>query len=216
MTTITQDGYDFIYRTKRPGHLPVVETWGIERVAAFIFLVEFHRRRSESVKQGYTYTSAYGSIQYELEGFDTPTFQDIDKLTKILLPYIDNDLCSIFYTTFEKGLDLGEAMLKEKVRDLEEVQVIRGEEVVPDSYYSRPTRQEYEAKHNEEQVELLKEVPESTPGEVIKVQFQAYGIIPCTIIRETASFYYVEGLVNGKKIIQNTRIKKGTSRIVNE
>ena len=37
MVTITQTGYNFRYRNKKTGQLPIIETWSIERVAAFVF-----------------------------------------------------------------------------------------------------------------------------------------------------------------------------------
>lgn len=205
MTTITQNGYTFIYRTKRPGQLPVVETWDIERVAAFIFLVEFHRLRSQRTKKGFTFVSAYGSIQYELEDCDRATYHDIDRLTKLLLPYTGDDLCTVFYTTFEKGLDLGERMLKSKVQEFEDEN--------SSSFYTRLSKQEYEEQAAAQQQQVQACVPVST-GKTIQVWFQAYGIIPCVVVRETNSFYWVNGFSGGNQVVEGARVKKGTSRII--
>lgn len=224
MTTITQNGYDFIYRTKRSGQAPVVENWGIERVAAFIFLVEFHRLRSQRCIRNFTFVSRYGSIQYELENFDHATYRDVDKLTKILLPYTDDKLCTIFYTSFEKGLDLGEHILKEKVSHVEEYYNALDDSTSETRFYTRPTREEYEkiGKSVQEELKSNSSNSSSNPkvsdskGKPIKVWFQAYGITPCVIVRETKSFYWVDGFVGEQQVVEGVRIKKGTSRIIND
>lgn len=215
MTTITQIGYDFIYRNTRRGNLPVVETWSIERVAAFIFLVEFHRKRTYRCVHNFTFVSKYGSIQYELEDFDTPTFRDVDKLTKILLPYIDNEFCTMFYTSFDKGLDLAEKMLKDKVASLETPCSIGEEEYIPPCFYTRPTRQEYEEASHKEQQSLKDKVPKGD-SKTIKVWFYNHGIIPCVVIRESPCYYWVDGFVGDTRIVENARVRKGTSRIISD
>lgn len=215
MTTITQNGYNFIYRNTRRGQLPVVETWSVERVAAFIFLVEFHRRRTYRCVHNFTFVSRYGSIQYELEEFDTPTFHDVDKLTKILLPYIDNEFCTMFYTSFDKGLDLAEKILRDKVSSKEAPQTVMGVSYEPARFYERPTREEYEEKAYQEQQALQSQVSDFE-GKTIKVWFYNYGIIPCVVTRESNCYYWVNGFLGDTQVIEGARIKKGTSRIITD
>lgn len=226
MVTITQDGYNFIYRSKRVGELPVTETWGIERVAAFVFLIEFHRIRSQRYKKAMTFVSSYGRIQYELLDFDQDSNHDINKLTGLLANYVDGENSYVFYTSFDKALNIAEDMIKEKIKDKEAPMTIMGKEYKPPRFLSRPTEEEYKQVETvaidkiKEQVSTNTEVGEvkagtyMKPGSTIKVWFVHYGIIPCIIKRETDKSFFVDGFVNGKQVVTNARIAKGTGRII--
>lgn len=226
MVTITQDGFNFIYRSKRVGELPVTETWGIERVAAFVFLIEFHRIRSQRYKKAMTFVSSYGRIQYELIDFDGDSNHDINKLTGLLANYIDGENSYVFYTSFGKALDIAEEMIKEKIKDKEAPMTIMGKEYKPPRFLSRPTEEEYKKSETtamdklKEQTSIDVEVGEvksgtyMKPGSTIKVWFVHYGIIPCIIKRETPKYVIVDGFVNGKQVVTGARIRKGTGRII--
>lgn len=214
MATITQTGYDFIYRQRVSGRLPIVETWGIERVAAYMFLIEFYRVRSQRYVGSFTFVSRVGNIQYELSECDKETNHDLDKLTKVLLPYTSDDLCTMWYTSFDMALNMAEKMIKEKIALAEEPYEMLGQKITPPRFLTRPTREEYEAREKEEQ-EKMGDAPAGV-GATIRVLFYNLGIIPCRIVRETDSWYWVDGYVDGEVAVANARVKKGTSRIITD
>lgn len=215
MTTITQNGYEFIYRNKVQGQPPVVETWGIERVSAFIFLIEFYRLNSQRYMDSLTLVSAYGSIQYELEEFDKVTYHDVDKLSKLLMPYTSDELRIMWYTSFDKALGQAERMIKERIEREEADTEVFGEIIPGESFLSRPSKEVYDL-IAEKQREALRDLAESSDSAVLKVWFAAHGIIPCVVVKETNSWYWVDGYKDGEKVVTNSRVKKGTSRIIEE
>ena len=214
MATITQTGYEFVYRQRVAGGLPIVETWDIERVAAYIFLIEFYRVRSQRYVGKFTFVARVGNIQYELEGFDRETNRDIDKLTKLLLPYTTDELCIMWYTSFPKALDMATRMLKEKIASLEEPYEMLGRTVVPPRVMTRPTKEEYEARETAERRRIEEE--NKVPAGMLRVWFERYGVITCKIVRETACWYWVDGYSDGMVVVSNARVKKGTDRIISD
>ena len=80
---------------------------------------------------------------------------------------------------------------------------------------SRPSKESYDLVA-EEQRKTLRQLADDYEGRVLKIWFAAYGIIPCVIVRETGSWYWVEGYKDGEKVVTNSRVKKGTSRIIEE
>lgn len=211
MTTITQKGYDFVYRTTVPGQQPIVETWSIERVAGFLFLIEFHRQRSQKYVKGYTLTAAVGNIQYELGEFDKETYRDIDKLTRLLTKYSGEMLENMWLSEFNKGVDLAERVLKEKVANAEKPLEILGTVHPATRFYSRPTREEYETIQAKENAELAKIAGED--ARIVRVWFPEVGILPCKVLKETASCLWVDAYANGKCLYSNRRLLKNTARI---
>lgn len=213
MTTITQNGYDFIYRTKLTGQQPILESWSIERVAAFVFLVEFYRQRSQRYVGSFTFVSRVGSIPYELLEFDRETNRDVDKLTKLLLPYTSDELCVMWYTSLPEALDMAEKLLRERVSREEEDVVVFGGQTVKQRFLERPTREEYESRFKADFEGIL---PDIQPDQVMLIKFDDLGIVPCIKIRETPRYIFVDGFLKGKQVVFGSRVGKGSARIVKE
>lgn len=214
MITITQNGFKFIYRAPRPSMSPLIEEWDIERVGAFVFLVEFYRISSQKYVGKYTLVAAVGSIQYELDGFDKETNRDIDKLTRLMLPYTQAPLSYMWNTQFNKALDLAERMIREKVSELQAPVESMGRTITPRRFYSRPTEEEYITRLEAERSAAMEAVGASSPEEVVRVWFSDYGSLMCRIVKETNSFVWVDGYDNGRKVIDSTRIRKDSSRVM--
>lgn len=213
MITITQQGTDFLYRNKRTGEQPIVETWGIERVAGFLFLIEWHRMRSQRYVKSFVFVAAAGQINYELVDFDLATNRDINKLTKLLVPYSGDEVGQIFYTTFDKGLDIAEELLKNKIKASEGTIMHLGKEIPLPKILTRPTREEYEAADLAQKQELMLQEANTVPGTVIKVWFANHGVLPCKIVDETSTWLFVDVYLNNQCIEKKCRIKKGSSRV---
>lgn len=212
MITITQNGYDFIYRSKRAGQQPVVETWGIERVAGFLFLVEWHRTRSQKYVSKFTLVSKLGAISYELEEFDKDTNHDVDKLSKLLLPYTGTEVESIFYTTFDKGLDLAEKLLKEKVKAPQEPVVAFGREFSLPALLTRPAREEYEAADLAKRQEMMSAEVNNLDGVILKVWFAKHGVLPCRVVDQDDKRYTIDVYLDGS-VIDRCKVQKNSSRV---
>lgn len=211
MITITQKGYEFVYRNTIPGQTPICEIWSIERVAGFLFLIEFHRQRSQKYVKGYTLTAAVGTIQYELGEFDKETYRDIDKLTRLLNKYTGDMLGNMWMTNFDKGVDNAERLLKEKVEDVEKPIEILGTVQPGERFYTRPTKEEYEEIQEKEKEELDRIAGKDS--RIVRVWFPDMGILPCKVLKETNSCFWVDAYCNGKRLYTNRRLLKNTARV---
>lgn len=159
--TITQRGADFIVHDSSDKSIKD-ETWGIERLAAFMAYHYTLNTCARKYVKGATFVPAVGAIQYTCEGFDEPTSRDIDKLTAYLVP----KLCSFYSDPTKQGylgrplpkvLDDVEALAKEWVESEEKPFEAFGKTVTPKRFYSRATREEYdeELRLREEQSKLM-------------------------------------------------------------
>lgn len=146
--TFTQRGADFIVHDSSDKTIKD-ETWGIERLAAFMSYHYTLNTCARKYVKGATFVPAVGAIQYSCEGFDQPTSRDIDKLTAYLVP----KLCTFYSDPTKQGylgrplrqvLDDVEALAKEYVSSEEAPVEVFGKTVTPKPFYSRPTRAEYE------------------------------------------------------------------------
>lgn len=214
MITITQNGYNFVYRAPVPGQSPRVEEWGIERVGAFVFLVEFYRINSQKYVGKYTLVAAVGSIQYELDGFDKDTNRDIDKLTRLLMPYTTPELKIMWYTQFNKALDMAERMLKEKVADLEAPYEVAGNIFTPKPFYQRMSKADYDEKVKADMEAARTAVGATIDDVLMRIWFHDYGTLLCKVTKETNSYIWVDGFAGGEQVVSNTRIRKDSSKII--
>lgn len=159
--TITQHGADFIVHDSSDKTIKD-ETWGIERLAAFMSYHYTLNTCARNYRKGATFVPAVGAIQYSCEGFDQATSRDIDKLTSYLVP----KLCSYYWDPTKQGylgrplrivLDDVEALAKEWVESEEAPFEAFGQVSERPRFYSRPTREEYdeELKLREDKSKLM-------------------------------------------------------------
>lgn len=210
-TTIMQRGYRFVYRETVPGLPPIVESWGIERVAAFIYLVDFYRRKSQKYVKGYTLVSAVGNIQYELGECDKPTYRDIDRLVNLLVPYDQEGIDCVWMVDFKQALDLAENMLIKKVAEKEAPIRVFDQDLLPPRWYSRPTEEVYE-KEEKDKADLIRKVA-GEGAKIIHIWFPDYGVLPCSVLKETASCVWVTAYFKNKPIFENRRMMRSTMRV---
>lgn len=226
MITITQLGHNFKFRDKQKGVPAIEEDWGIERVAAFMFLNEWYRLNNQKYMKGATYIR--GAKQYELENFDVDTNKDIDKLMRVLTPYggdptdLKKNVSCIFFTEFNKAITLGEDLIKKYIRNAEKPVTIFGESVEPDKFLQRPTQEEYDHMI-EEETKRQEEIMNSSlagvgTGERIRVMFGtkngAPQILLCEVIRQNDNWYWVNAFRDGSVVKKNQKIKKDGYRVV--
>lgn len=230
-TTIRQNGFDFTYIHKVPGSLPEVESWSVERVASFMFLVEFHRVNSQRYVKGRTCINRYGRIQYELEEVDEATYKDIDLMTRRLNTLVSSEeQCNeLWVMEFTKGLDYLEDTLKAYITDSRTLVEVMGKPVVLDTEFTRPSKEEYDnllaekRAQEEEEAKRLKEkraktvtpgiVPVTT-GQTIKFDFIKHGVLECEVIGIVGRSYICKVYKNGVCIDDACKIGRSSKRIV--
>lgn len=145
--TITQKGFNFIRHTA--DKLVEDEEWCIERVAAFMAVHHTLNIMATKYAKGLTLRPKIACIQYTLK-CDPPTSADLNKLTKVLVP----KLCA-YYSSAETQGYLGRPLnlVLDDVANLAQDYVAReeapvelfGKMVTPAPFYSRPSKQEYDA-----------------------------------------------------------------------
>ena len=153
--TITQRGFNFIRHTS--DKLVEDAEWSIERVAAFMAVHHTLNVMATRYSKGLTRRPKIACIQYTLK-CDPQTSADLDKLTKALVP----KLCA-YYNATETQSYLGrplEIVLDDVVKlaqdyvAKEEAPVeVLGKTVTPPPFYSRPSKQEYDAIQEREQAQ---------------------------------------------------------------
>lgn len=230
-TTIKQNGFDFTYIHKVPGSLPDVQTWGIEKVASFMFLIEFHRLESQRYQKGFTRISRYGRIQYELEEIDDKTYSDLDLMTKRLNLIVssDKDRETLYLMEFTDGLDFLEAKLKTYIEDANKPVEVFGKSFIPGTEFTRPSKEEYDEllaekrAREDEEARLLAErrtktqtssiTPVAT-GQIIRFDFIKHGVLECKVIGVVGRSYICEVYKDGKCIDNACKIGRTSKRIV--
>lgn len=230
-TTIIQNGFDFTYVHKVPGSLPEVAAWDIERVASFMFLVEFHRVNSQRYVKGRTCINRYGRIQYELEEVDDASYKTIDLMTKRLNTLVSSDeQCNeLWVMEFTKGLDYLEATLKSYITDSNAPVEIMGKPAVIGTEFKRPSKEEYDTllaekrAKEEEEAKRLKEkrsktltpgVVPVTTGQTIRFDFIKHGVLDCEVIGIVGRSYICKVYKNGVCIDDACKIGRSSKRIV--
>lgn len=230
-TTIRQNGFEFTYIHKVQGSLPEVESWEIERVASFMFLIEFHRARSQKYSKGRTYINKYGRIQYELEDIDDNTNKDLDLMTKRLGTLISSEeqYNQLWVMEFAKALDYLEALLKSYISDRNTPVEVMGKSVVIGTEFVRATKDEYDTllaaqrAADEEEAQRLKEkrakavtpgVVPVTTGQTIKFDFIKHGVLECEVIGIVGRSYICKVYKDGVCIDDACKIGRNSKRIV--
>jgi len=214
MISIIQLGHLFQYKNKEPGATTIIETWEIERVAAFMFVVELNRQISQRYVSGLTFVNKIGAIQYQLLDFDKATNKDLNKLTALLSEYLEPPKTFQFHTTFLKGIDLAEKLIREAVERYEEPVVIRQVSYPRQRFLSRPTEEEYEKLVKSRGSEETEKARAVDPGSVLMVYFNGWGVIPCIVNEEKPKYFFVDGYLRNRKVVEGFRLSKDSNNIV--
>lgn len=145
--TITQQGYDFLVHDADKSVKD--ETWSIERVAAFMSVHYTLNVKARKYAKGMTFIPTVAATQYSFQA-DAVTSADIDKLTAFLVP----KLCGIYEDPFKQGflgrplpqvLDDVEKMALDYIEQEEAEIEVFGQKCKPKPFYSRPSKEEYDA-----------------------------------------------------------------------
>lgn len=145
--TITQKGFNFIRHNA--DKLVEDEEWSIERVAAFMAIHHTLNVMATKYAKGLTLRPKIACIQYTLK-CDPETSADLNKLTQGLVP----KLCAMYNAPETQGylgrplnlmLDDVVNLAQDYVAKAEAPLEAFGKTVTPTPFYSRPSKQEYDA-----------------------------------------------------------------------
>lgn len=227
MAIIMQDGFDFQFRTTE-NYQKIVQTWSIERVAAYMSMIHVVQVRYTKYYSHITYCPRLGMTYYELQNTDPPTNKDLNKLTAYMSCYLFSKLdegSDLLSAPLPDVLDKLEAILKQHVADSEAPLQVLGQVYNPPKFYSRPSREVYEAERKRAEAEATARKnaiatalsSDSCIGKRIKI---SYGdeVHVGFITRVTDKSIYVDVYdiyPAGRSVVQlNARLPKTSTRIV--
>lgn len=145
--TITQTGFTFCVHDA--DKMVADEEWEIERVAAFISVHHVLNIMVTKYSKNMTYRTSIAAIQYTLK-CDPETSKDLNRLNQ----YLVATLIGIYQNPEQQGLlgrplstvlDDVEIMAKDYVHSKEVPITVFGNVVAPEPFYTRPTKQVYDA-----------------------------------------------------------------------
>ena len=151
--TITQKGFNFIRHNA--DKLVEDEEWSIERVAAFMAVHHTLNVMATRYSKGLTLRPKIASIQYTLK-CDQRSSADLNRLTRAIVP----KLCAYYDAPDTQGflgrpldivLDDVVKLVQDYVAQREAPIEVFGETLTPPPFYSRPSKQEYDAIQEQEQ-----------------------------------------------------------------
>lgn len=224
--TITQKGYTFIVHDSDKS-VPD-EEWSIERVAAFISVHYTLNVMATKYQKGQTFRTTVAAIQYTYNA-DEPTSRDIEKLTNYLAP----KLCSMYSDPTQQGflgrplsmvLDDVVAMAEHHVHTEEAPIEVFGQKVTPKPFYSRPSKQEYDAELELQQGaekamwDHFKNVLNSgsAAGHRISVR-EGANIYSATIVKVSEKCIYCDIRDEFNRLLQKgARLPRNSSRLIIE
>jgi hypothetical protein len=224
MAIIMQDGFDFIYKAPE-NYQRNVQRWSIERVAAYMSVIHAVQVKYTRYYSRITYCPRLGMIYYDLQNTDKATNRDLDKLTKYLSLYLLRELekgSDVISAPLPEVLDKLEAHLKDYVKQSEEPFEVLGKKYYPPKFYSRPTREAYEAERikaeaeaNEHKAALAQALStDKCIGKRIKISYGA-DVYVGRIVRITDKSIYVDVYDASHAVVQlNARLPKTSTRIV--
>lgn len=224
MAIIQQDGFDFIYRATE-NYQRIVQRWSIERVAAYMSVIHVVQTKYTRYFSHITYCPKLGMTYYELQNTDEATNRDIDKLTSYMSSYLYRELDKgnpILSAPLPIVLDKLEQQLKDYVVTNEQPINVLGQMYTPPKFYSRPTREVYDAQKQQAEAEAnaRKEALASAlstdqcVGKRLKVSYGEDTYVG-RIIRITDKSVYLDVYADGHVVIQlNARLPKTSTRIV--
>lgn len=226
---ISQNGFTFTYVYTYNGQKPIIEEWGIERLAGYMFLVETHRTRSQKYTKDRTYMNRFGNQVYtfdEME-FDEATNHDLNKLIKKISKTMSDDTLQELWLTpdWNTALDKMESFVKALISDSEKPVEVMGSVYQPEKFLSRPTEEEYATlKPVEEPKPVKKTITRPTTsttnrtemiGRRFMFNFIVYGVKECKIVDVQGKSYICEAYDDNGKILESgAKIGFTSKRIV--
>lgn len=227
MAIIQQDGFDFIYKATE-NYQRNVQHWSIERVAAYMSVIHVVQVKYTRYYSRITYCPKLGMTYYDLQNTDEATNRDLDKLTRYLSSYLLRELedgSDVISAPLPEVLDKLEAHLKDYVTQSEEPFEVLGKKCYPPKFYSRPTREAYEAERikaeaeaNERKAALAQALStDKCIGKRVKISYGA-DVYVGRIVRITDKSIYVDVYdcpPASYAVVQlNARLPKTSTRIV--
>lgn len=227
MAIIQQNGFDFIYKATE-NYQRKVQRWSIERVAAYMSVIHVVQVKYTRYYSRITYCPRLGMTYYDLQNTDEATNRDLDKLTRYLSLYLLRELeegSDVISAPLPEVLDKLEAHLKDYVKKSEEPFEVLGKKYYPPKFYSRPTREAYEAERikaeaeaNERKAALAQALStDKCIGKRIKISYGA-DVYVGRIVRITDKSIYVDvydGPPASYAVVElNARLPKTSTRIV--
>lgn len=220
---LIQTGYNFRYTATTGGNV-IDEEWGIERVAAYMCIVEANRMLSQRYEKYRTYCSRIGMTLYDVEFLDSATKVDLNTLINKFLPEVldtDNDNIKYLGMPLNTALDALEAKVKDLIVDEESPIEAFGQIYTPDKLLTRPTAEEYSeivAKKAEKEAKFRKElneqIAEGVVGKKVTVICNDHEC-ECRVTKESDKYLYLTVYDDGGAVIQtDMRVPKTSKKFV--
>ena len=225
MAKITQQGYRFHY-SNQSKKLPVEQEWSLERVAAYMCIIEACRILSQRYEQAKTYCSRIGMTMYELENLDAETRKDLNTLTtKFLSEVLETaqDDPAFLAKPLSAVLDGFEDKVADMIRDAEIPIEAFGSMIEPTPLLTRPTEDEYNERLSEQAVKdsenrrkLLKQIAEGVTGKYVKIEYGNY-TQKALVTKQTDKYFYLTVYDDSECVLQeNMRVPIYSNRFTSE
>ena len=199
LARITQQGYKFHY-SNQSKKLPVEQEWSLERVAAYMCIIEACRILSQRYEQAKTYCSRLGMTAYELENLDAETRKDLNTLTtKFLSEVLEtaHDDPAFLAKPLSAVLDGFEEKMSEMIKDAELPIEAFGSVIEPAPLLTRPSEDEYNERllnesvmESEERRKLLKQIADGVVGKYVKIEYGNYEQ-KAVVTKQTDKYLYL-------------------------
>lgn len=223
MPKLIQTGYNFRYTATTGGNV-IDEEWGIERVAAYMCIVEANRMLSQRYEKYRTYCSRIGMTLYDVEFLDTATKVDLNTLINKFLPEVldkDNDNIRFLGMPLNTALDDFEVKIKDLIVDEESPIEAFGHVYTPDKLLTRPTEEEYAeivAKKAEKEAKFRKELNDAIEAGVVGKRVTVIcndRECNCLVTKESDKYLYLTVYDEGGAVIQtDMRLPKTSKKFV--
>ena len=225
LAKITQQGYKFHY-SNQSKKLPVEQEWSLERVAAYMCIIEACRILSQRYEQAKTYCSKLGMTMYELENLDAETRKDLNTLTtKFLSEVLETaqDDPAFLAKPLSAVLDGFEEKVSEMIKDAELPIEAFGSVIEPEPLLTRPTEDEYEERLSAESIKeskkrrrLLKQIADGVVGKHVKIEYGNYEN-DALVTKQTDKYLYLTVYDDSKCVLrEDMRVPIYSNRYISE
>ena len=225
LAKITQQGYKFHY-SNQSKKLPVEQEWSLERVAAYMCIIEACRILSQRYEQAKTYCNRLGMTAYELENLDAETRKDLNTLTtKFLSEVLETaqDDPELLAKPLGAVLDGFEEKVSEMIKDAELPIDAFGSIIEPAPLLTRPSADEYEdrlsaesVKENEKRRKLLKQIADGVTGKYVNIEYGNYENV-AKVDKQTDKYLYLTVYDDSKCVLrEDMRVPIYSNRYVSE
>lgn len=225
LAKITQQGYKFHY-SNQSKKLPVEQEWSLERVAAYMCIIEACRILSQRYEQAKTYCSKLGMTMYELENLDAETRKDLNTLTtKFLSEVLETaqDDPAFLAKPLSAVLDGFEEKVSEMIKDAEIPIDAFGAVINPEPVLTRPSEAEYAERlsaDSEKEIQIrrqrLKQIADGVVGKLVKIEYGNYEN-KARVTKQTDKYLYLTVYDESDCVLhENMRVPIYSNRFVSE